>query len=162
MSNTLTQRAFWDYSCQLYAHSDVALASLALQDEYQVNINMIMLLCWCLREGLIVDLSQFRSLAASIEQSEQGLAEHREKRRKHHPDNQPDKRLYETLKAEELELEKAQQSLLVDTFQTLGPLTRLGSNGGAMNASLAAFIHLYELREHIQARDYLRIIVKHC
>ena len=67
------------------------------------------------------------------------------------------------MKAEELELEKAQQALILAQFNQfdVSYLPKEAAVGGnVFNASIAAFINAYALREAPQARLLLSAIIK--
>lgn len=159
----LSKADFWRYSYITYAIDDVAPASLTLQDKFGVNVNLIMLLCWCLQEGVILTLSQCQQLIECVETSEQELKAHRRERQSAKPKEGELSARYDNLKAEELELEKAQQALILAQFNQfdVSYLPKEAAVGGnVFNASIAAFINAYALREAPQARLLLSAIIK--
>lgn len=42
---------FWDYSLRLYSAPGVADSCIALQDEYGLDVNMLLFCAWCATEG---------------------------------------------------------------------------------------------------------------
>ncbi|MEW9797751.1 TIGR02444 family protein [Alteromonas sp. CYL-A6] len=156
----LSAAAFWDYSVSVYTRSDVAAHALSLQDNHGVNVNLLLLLCWCLENGVVLNLKQFSDLRAAIADSESALQQHRVQRRQAHPDNGGNQADYEVLKAQELVLEREQQAQLVSALEQLDKVViPSASSGGIMNASVAAFIHSYQIRDSEAARRHLSVIV---
>lgn len=157
----LTPDDFWQFSCRCYAHKDIAAHALSLQDSYGVNVNMLLFLCWCLDSRVVLNLAQFTQLKTAIADSETILAEHRDKRRAARPDDGGESDTYTSLKAQELTLERQQQAALVAQFQRLSSVTQLPANaaGTVLNASMAAFIHCYQLKDDATARRHISVIV---
>lgn len=157
----LTPGDFWQFSCRCYACKDIAVHALALQDSHAVNVNMLLFLCWCLDKRVVLNLAQFTQLKSAIADSEIALAAHRDKRRAARPDNGGESEIYASLKTQELELERQQQEVLVAQFQRLNTITQLPVNAGGtvLNASMAAFIHCYQLKDDAAARRHLSVIV---
>ncbi len=156
----LSEKAFWQYSFNCYTHSDTAMHALSLQDNHGVNVNMLMLLCWCLDNRVIVDLAQFEALKAAADEMEPTLNERRKERRAAHPNNGGSEQEYQKKKNTELDIERLQQRKMLKTFNQL-ELTRLPETAGAgiLNASVAAFIHCYCLRDDSTARQHVRTII---
>ena len=157
----LSADQFWQFSCRCYGHKDIAAHALALQDSHNVNVNMLLFLCWCLESGVVLNLAQFSQLKQAIADSETMLAEHRSRRRQAHPDNGGEHESYAALKAQELDLERQQQAALVVQFNRLDSITRLPAKPGSavLNASMAAFIHCYQLKDDVAARRHISVIV---
>ncbi|GGW90858.1 TIGR02444 family protein [Alteromonas halophila] len=152
---------FWQFSCACYAHKDIALHALALQDKHDVNVNLLLLLCWCLKHGAVINLAQFRQLAQALSDSEKALVVQRRKRREMHPDNGGDEQSYNACKQQELTLEREQQRALIRAFHDLDEVTMVAADGqnAVLNASVAAFIHCYGLRDSKPARRHISTIV---
>lgn len=156
MPASLTHDAFWDYSVRLYEREDAASHCLSLQDNHQVNVNLLLLVCWCMKFNVILTLPAIRTLADSINDLDLQLLAHRGTRRASHPDKGGDKELYEELKSQELALEKQCQQLLVDAFNALDAQQ---FEGDAVNPSFVALIHFYELKNRPDARASLTYLM---
>lgn len=157
----LTAQQFWQFSCRSYEYQDTAAHALALQDNHGVNVNMLLFLCWCLRHRVVLNLHQFGQLKQAASDTESALTAHRQKRRNGHPDKGGDETTYAELKQQELHLEREQQQAIVAAFAKLDNVSQLpaAADGVVLNASLAAFIHCYQLKEDKPARGHISIIV---
>jgi uncharacterized protein (TIGR02444 family) len=51
MSLRLPEHRFWDFSLAVYGAPGVAETCLALQDEYAVNVNLLLYCCWVAADG---------------------------------------------------------------------------------------------------------------
>lgn len=156
MSVNLSQEVLWDFSVRFYEHEDVALHCLSLQDNHQVNVNLLLLICWCMKHNVILTLPAIQTLSGSIAKIEPRLLAHRGTRRACHPDNGGDRALYEELKAQELELERTCQQLLVTAFNKLEAQR---FEGDAINPSIVALIHFYRLKQQPEARASLSYLM---
>ncbi|RDV24860.1 TIGR02444 family protein [Alteromonas aestuariivivens] len=148
MNPKLTAETFWQFSLDWYAQPGFEALALSLQDEYGVNINMLLLLCWCMKRRVMLTLPQWQTLAQAISKHEAELKEHRQVRREAKGSSR-----YQSLKDEELQLESAQQQCLVEVFNALPVAT---ASQTAFNPSAAGFIHLFALRDHKTALDRLK------
>lgn len=156
MQPELTPEAFWDYTNNVYSKDDVAAQCLYLQDTAGVNVNLLLLLCWCMHNAWVVTLPQFTVLKEAIRESEDAIARHRLRRKAARPGTDGgDETLYTQLKAEELILEKAQQRLLVAAFNQ----QTLSHAGSAVNPAIVAFIHLYQLRNSPEAIQVIKNLI---
>ncbi|QJR80834.1 TIGR02444 family protein [Alteromonas pelagimontana] len=151
----LTSDNFWEYSIELYGIEGVAAACLKLQDEHGVNINLLLLMCWCLSFNKVVTLKQWQILKVAVADTDQKLHQHRKNRTAAKDPDSEDHDRYLSLKHQELQMEAVQQQQLVQAFEQLPVMTSEGING-----SLPAFIHLYNLRQSPQAVAKLTFIVK--
>ncbi|WP_218310494.1 TIGR02444 family protein [Alteromonas antoniana] len=156
MPASLTQEAFWQYSVRLYEREDVASHCLSLQDNYQVNVNLLLLVCWCMKSNAIVTLPAIQSLSDAIKDIDNQLLAHRGTRRACHPDNGGDKALYDELKSQELELEKRCQQVLAEAFNAIEAQQ---FEGDAVNPSIVALIHFYGLKNRQDARASLTYLM---
>lgn len=156
---SLTSETFWSYTCERYARGKTQELALTLQDTYGVNVNLLLFLCWCTENNVVVILSQFKSLASAVEQSDQQLILHRAKRKQMHPNQGGDSTNYAALKAQELDLEREQQGIIVTTAKAMGlhglPSQVGQSQSSVFNASIASFVNLYGLREQKVARSLI-------
>lgn len=157
----LDAKTFWQYSVSRYTSADIAPLALVLQDNHGVNVNVLLLVCWCLENNAIINLSQLKNVIASTSTSEAKLVAHRALRKAAHPEKGGDSAHYEALKAEELALERAQQNDIITAFnaEEVSCLPPQVQAGNVFNASIAAFINAYGLRESSEARRLISLVV---
>ena len=110
----LTPELFWQHSLQHYAQPGVAEACLALQDNYQVNVNLLLFYHWCFTVNQPIPLLLRKALDEAVVRTDPAIQNHRIKRREAKGSSD-----YEVLKQQELELEAAQQAELVATYQKI-------------------------------------------
>lgn len=188
----LDKEKFWQYSVTRYAKGDVAPLSLLLQDQHGVNVNVLLLVCWCLENNAVINLMQLKSVIDAAANSDVQLKLHREKRKaarpvskgsnlsqtstntsqsggEHNSEDGAGKSTgkstanYEALKEQELELEKKQQEAIVKAFCQLD-VHRIsappsGDKSKVLNASVAALINAYGLRENQEARSLVSQLI---
>ena len=172
---------FWQYSLSRYATGDVAPLALLLQDRHGVNVNVLLLVCWCLENNIIINLPQLKGVIEAAAKSESELKIHRDKRKLANPKygstvqsstNANDESsasceknagTYELLKTQELALERQQQEAIIEAFNQLDVhrMSAQPSGDGTriLNASIAAFINVYSLRENSEARSLVSQLV---
>lgn len=156
MTAELTTTTFWEFSGTLYTRGDVATHCLALQDNHGVNVNLLLLVCWCMQHNVILTLPQLTELQQAIAEQDKALAAHRARRRAAHPDQGGNESDYAALKEQELVLERECQTVLVETFNGLA-VSRF--EGDALNPTVVAFIHHYQLKSHPEARASLSYLM---
>jgi len=110
----LTPELFWQHSLHIYAQAGVARACLALQDDYQVNVNLLLFYHWCFTVKQPVPQALQNALNEAIAATDPAIQNHRIKRRAAKGSSD-----YEALKQQELELEAAQQAELVTTYNKI-------------------------------------------
>lgn len=112
-------RAFWDYSRHLYGLEGVADACLALQDDYGLDVNLLLFACWrASSERAVAPEAMMRVVAAARPWQNSVLMPVREVRRRLkssrelfvHPQAE---RLRHELGAIELTMERAEQIAIV-------------------------------------------------
>ena len=161
---SLDASSFWQYSVSRYSVGDTAPVALVLQDNHGVNVNVLLLLCWCLENNVVINLMQLKKVIDAASLKDEHLFRHREMRKAAHPDNGGNVAQYEALKQEELVLEKQQQSDIVDAYNALDvavlPSGVSLSGSSVLNASIASFINAYGLRDSADARQLLSHLVK--
>ena len=171
-NSILSADEFWHYTSTRYAHGDIATLAILLQDNYAVNVNVLLFVCWCLEHGWVINLTQLNDIVVAIAESEKTLIEHRKVRKqmRQQLDNQPQDKheglqdAYNALKNQELVLERTQQEIIV-TMANKASLVRLPlassfQSSGVVNASIAAFINQYSLRNEPQARALIGKLIK--
>ncbi|MFA0415590.1 TIGR02444 family protein [Vibrio renipiscarius] len=129
VSVSLTLERLWQFSLQYYGVHEVKQACLNLQNQFKGNVNLLLLLKWLDEQQVTIAEQDWHKVEECLGRSEALLQSYRELRRKL---KQP---LTDTLYREalqfELQLEKQQQSDLVDCVNQLAlthaddqPLTR--------------------------------------
>lgn len=104
---------FWRYACALYASQGVKSRCLALQDEHQLNVNLVLLCLFMDSRARCLPSSWFGQALAAIKPLDGKLQELRRTRRAlkaRDPDG------YSKALARELRLERQQQQVLVDSL----------------------------------------------
>ncbi|MDW6002771.1 TIGR02444 family protein [Vibrio mangrovi] len=114
---SLTLERLWQFSLQYYSVREVKEACLSLQNNYHGNVNLLLLLKWLDEQQASIDEQDWHRVLTCIGPTEGLLHSYRELRRKlkvHLPDT-----LYRESLQFELQLEKQQQSDLVDCINQL-------------------------------------------
>lgn len=161
-TSNIDNRAFWEYSVSRYTKGDMAPLALLLQDNHSVNVNVLLLICWCLENNVIINLPQLKAVIEASLLTEEALQHHRAKRKAASPEKGGEKAEYEALKAQELDLERQQQRDIVASFNEQS-VTHLGQtealSSSVFNASIAALINAYGLRENNEARRLVSLVI---
>lgn len=105
---------FWQYSLSHYVKPGVKTLCLRLQDDYQLNVNLLLLCGYLDQQNMQLNNQAFETLVTAIEETEQQLHSMRGKRKQ--AAEQAD---YALLLQQELEVEKAQQQCLINTLDSL-------------------------------------------
>jgi uncharacterized protein (TIGR02444 family) len=119
-STTLTLERLWQFSLSYYSARGVKDACLALQNQYHGNVNLLLLLKWLDEQQMAFEKTEWHHIQQCLGRSESLLLSYRELR-KHLKPHVVDSLYREALQFE-LQLEKQQQSDLVDCINGL-PLT---------------------------------------
>lgn len=114
---SLTLERLWQFSLQYYSVREVKDACLTLQNHYHGNVNLLLLLKWLDEQGATISEQDWHQVGECLSRSESLLGSFRELRRKLKR-NVADTLYRETLQFE-LQLEKQQQSDLVDCINGL-------------------------------------------
>ncbi|MCY7295651.1 TIGR02444 family protein [Alteromonas sp. a30] len=132
---------FWDFSLEFYSFGDVQRLVLTLQDEFDLNVNLL-LLC-----GFLSDLdcalseNNIEQLIQGINASEAQIKTLREKRRATKSVSQVQ---YHALKQQELEMEQHQQRKITELVHSFNIIPSKEKRGSAC--------HLTNLRTYINAK----------
>lgn len=116
-SISLTLERLWQFSLQYYSVREVKEACLHLQNQFKGNVNLLLLLKWLDEQQVCFGEEDWHRVEECLGRSEALLLSYRELRRKlkfHLPDT-----LYRESLQFELQLEKQQQSDLVDCINTI-------------------------------------------
>lgn len=125
MSKQWSTEDFWKYSIEIYSKEKVQRCCLALQNEAQLNINLLLLCGWLNQENTFLATEQIRALIVSICQQDKRIQSHRKIRIEAKQGNL-DK--YAELLEQELELERQQQGLLIDRLNIMSNFCGTKSN----------------------------------
>ena len=150
----LTPELFWQHSLQHYAKPGVADACLALQDNYQVNVNLLLFYHWCFTVNQPVPRSLRKALDEAVATTDPAIQAHRIRRRAAKGSSD-----YEALKQQELELEAAQQAELVAAYQKIKGSESLNAT---INDSdpLIALLNWFGLPNHSQTQDLITTVLQ--
>ncbi|MGF1713417.1 TIGR02444 family protein [Photobacterium chitinilyticum] len=110
-SLSLSSQDFWQFSLSHYARAGVKTASLTLQNEYQGNVNLALLLHWLDTQRIGLTDLEINALITVLTLSDTRLEQYRAMRQQLKP--QLDQAGYQQLLAFELELEKSKQHELL-------------------------------------------------
>jgi uncharacterized protein (TIGR02444 family) len=137
---------FWRFSLQFYGMPEVREACLFLQDEGGLNVNLVLWCCWQASRGRVLTASEIGDAAERIARWSgdvtQPLRSLRRQIRAGLEDNLAPparQRLYERLKAAELEAEKVEQALICRDAAT-GAETAGGAARDLAKANLRAYM----------------------
>ena len=117
VSVSLTLERLWQFSLQYYSVKDVKDACLNLQNQFKGNVNLLLLLKWLDEQQAAFLDEDWHKVEECLGRSETLLHSYRDLRRKlksHVPDT-----LYRESLQFELQLEKQQQSDLVDCINSI-------------------------------------------
>lgn len=114
---TLTLERLWQFSLQYYSVRGVKDACLNLQNQFKGNVNLLLLLKWLDEQKLCFSDQDWHHIEECLGRSEALLLNYRELRRKLKP--QVSDTLYRESLQFELQLEKQQQSDLVDCINSV-------------------------------------------
>ena len=114
---SLSLERLWQFSLQYYSVREVKEACLNLQNQFKGNVNLLLLLKWLDEQQICFREQDWHRVEECLGRSEALLLSYRELRRKlklHLPDT-----LYRESLQFELQLEKQQQSDLVDCINSI-------------------------------------------
>ncbi|QXO17648.1 MULTISPECIES: TIGR02444 family protein [Vibrio] len=111
---SLTLERLWQFSLQYYSVREVKEACLSLQNNFNGNVNLLLLLKYLDEQQLTLQEQDWQSLIEGIARTETLLHHYRELRRK--LKNNLTDTLYREALQFELQLEKQQQSDLIEVI----------------------------------------------
>lgn len=138
----LEEQDFWNFSLTLYAQPGVMENCLMLQDDFHLNVNMILFCCFAEQVNLMLDEIWLTTLHQAVQQSETHIAQHRQQRKQYKQKasiNQGemfDQSHYQLLKQQELTLEKQQQADLIASAQAQQTQLPLDTSNDAPNTEI--------------------------
>lgn len=114
---SLTLERLWQFSLQYYSVREVKEACLNLQNQFKGNVNLLLLLKWLDEQQVCFQEQDWHRVEECLGRSEALLLSYRELRRK--LKSQVTDTLYRESLQFELQLEKQQQSDLVDCINSI-------------------------------------------
>ncbi|MDO6694378.1 TIGR02444 family protein [Aliiglaciecola sp. 3_MG-2023] len=111
MNNKWLAEDFWQFSLFHYANSEVKRLALCLQNDYSLNVNLLLLCAFLDRHNRQLSVKQFIRLTKFIAQSVEEVEGIRKLRIEA---KNPQPALYAQLLEQELQAEKAQQKQLIE------------------------------------------------
>jgi uncharacterized protein (TIGR02444 family) len=141
---------FWAFSCAYYDRKDIKEACLALQDQYQFNVNVLLLCCYIQTQDLALDAKHIEQCLVAIASTNDQLNELRKIRRKVKVHNND---AYQCLLDAELAIEKQQQQTLIDVVndQNLLPLRN--------TLNIIAYAQYLELEKNLDVQSLLNMLI---
>ncbi len=146
-------RGLWHYSLDVYRRPGFARAAIALQDQYQMDVNLLLACLWAGNAGHLIDAETFRELELRCGPWRREVIEvFRELRRrlKGHED-QEFCRIRAGAKARELDSEEIQQERIQ---AILGPLSGQGSAAKAAE-NLKSYLFLLDRKMDKDVQELL-------
>lgn len=152
MSDTHAQAEttpFWRFSLSFYRQPGVSDACIALQDEYGVDVNLLLFLLWLAGEGRLLSADEVKALDAKVRDwRNQTVLPLRGLRRKLKGartlvDAARQEAFRTKIKALELEAERLQQQGLYALAEP-GPLGRQAEPPAAAHANVCAYEHIMD------------------
>lgn len=155
----VTEKSFWEFSLSFYKVRGVQELLLGLQDGFGLNVNVLLFCLYCDKLTVEVNKLVLTSILNSIKIKDGELVLHRVKRRQAknalESENRPDKTRYQDYLAQELEMEKAQQTQIVATYlkgATEHPTNKDTKQRQVIksNGNMQTYVALHAERQHIE------------
>ena len=119
---------FWDYSLAHYAREGVSAACLALQDEHDLDVNVLLYAAWLASMGQNLEAEHLSGLEACISSWREQVVRPLRALRRQWRDLEPAQALRQQLKALELQAERDQQDQMLAYYRTAPALPAVGAN----------------------------------
>lgn len=141
--------SFWQWSIEAYARPGASAALLRLQDDFDLNVNILLWCCWCAKtRGAVPDLALRKAMDLTAEWSREVSAPLRAARRAlkaapRQADAAGAEALRVKVKEAELDSEKLEQSMLENLARdSLAPQAEAPDAPAAARRSLARYADL--------------------
>jgi uncharacterized protein (TIGR02444 family) len=148
MSDSETQTTpFWRFSLLFYRQTGVSDACIALQDEYGVDVNLLLFLLWCADEGRSLSADEVRKLDDSVRDWRNLTVipirniRRRLKGARALADPGQQEAFRTKIKAIELEAERLQQQTLYSASQS-APIGNSADSRTAAHGNVCAYEHI--------------------
>ena len=131
----------WDFSLRIYAQPGVSAAAIALQDQYGLDVNLLLLCLWCGVEGPgALDAATFGRCRDAVDEWQRTVvAPLRELRRRLKTGSDVHEEQRDRVAAEELAAEHAEQRLLAELLSDSGTKRSLAASSQIAAANLRAY-----------------------
>ncbi len=159
---------FWRFSLRVYGQADVAEACLALQNDYGLDVNLLLYCCWLGTHGTQLDDAAFaRAMAFAGPWSEHVVRPLRHARTwMKHDSDAPEKlppdvyaELRESIKAIELEAERLEQLALETMTDPPRRAAAVGVAASTASVNLQRYIEATDLTPDADMRAYLATLI---
>ncbi len=141
-------KSLWAFSCKVYGKNRVAKALIEMQDRHGIDVNVILFLCWLARRGLgPLDEKLVLAITAAAIPWQQGVIRplRSVRRQMKAMEGMEAHNVYKSLKASELEAERAEQESLVSVLDLVA-CDRLDADAeSAMRAALGYYFRGHKL-----------------
>ena len=143
---------FWDYSIAHYAIDGVAPACVALQDEFGLDVNVVLYAAWWGARGMRLEQRHLNAIETAVAPWRNHVVVPLRKLRRQWRDYPGEGEFRDAVKALELQAERRQQDMMYELGLDAGVhrnsspavapnLLLLASQGGAKRAGLEAAVH---------------------
>ncbi|ODB33361.1 TIGR02444 family protein [Pseudoalteromonas sp. BMB] len=143
----LSREDFWQFACEFYSRPQMQSRLLNLQDAAGKNINLCLLLCYLDTLALTITPDTLAALVKTAKQFDQAVLQPqraiRHTLKTHHKDYQDYKKLRAAMLTAELELEKRQQALLLETLKRFSSAPLQSSNNVLLYLSQSEYDALF-------------------
>ncbi|MBU2883702.1 TIGR02444 family protein [Psychrosphaera sp. B3R10] len=128
----IAQDQFWQFSLAHYQQPNVQATMLSWQDNYGANVNLALLCIYLTENSLSLSRDNIAALHNKVIEFDRSYTRPLRELRKMYKANQSALSHYKTIRqallSAELELEKQQQAILIDTCNTLKLQTKTDDN----------------------------------
>ena len=158
--------SLWDFSNQLYDREGIASLCLRLQDEYRLDVNLLLFCCWCahFEEELPEEIWQ-RILGFSNEWRSQVVKPLRDVRKWMKLESSTYSRenqfsvLRDRIKMDELAAEKIQQEFIESSLENLVE-TKAEFSEARANSYLTRLLRAFNIERGEEINSQLEVLIK--
>ena len=163
---TMQSTSLWDFSNQLYDREGIASVCLDLQDDYRLDVNLLLFCCWCahFEKELPEEIWQ-RILGFSNEWRSQVVKPLRDVRKWMKLESSPYSRetqfsvLRDRIKMDELAAEKIQQEFIESSLQNLVK-TKVEYSEARANSYLTRLLQAFKIERGKEINAQLEVLIK--
>jgi len=127
----------WDYALAAYRMDEVAPTCLALQDDFDVDVNLLLYAAWLAHREQCLGDEHLRAVDGQVAAWREGVIKPLRRLRRELRPLAPAAAIREEIKALELRAERHQQDTIYRYYQGVAPLPR-GTHALAANLALVA------------------------
>ena len=149
--------SFWDFSCAVYGGDGVEAECLALQDQFGVDVNLLLLCAFAGTQGATLTAEEIASARKTVEPWQRNIVHSlRAARRAMKPVARQDAQDLRTrLKEIEIESERIEQTMLQEWIDANRPNWQRGEKRAAILANLQTLLRTYGI-DHARAETSLK------